>query len=290
MVPFAFSFSRPAGLVAALALAIPAATLPMGPAAAQGEPEFYEEPFAERQWEIGRRFDESQFRYCVDPRDADWEVADAIAESIAGALLLEPQRYVVEKELAIEDITKIYELMLEHCDVHMGFKLIPEGYGSWIALTRAYYESSYVFVTTDPDISSLADLEPGRAIGATVGTSAHIRLLSYLMALPAQQRWPAYPYGTNELALESLADGAVSVALVWAPSLWDEERKNEDYADLRIIDPDPLPPTSLGVGAVVLSNHAFLRNAIDEAIVALTADGTIAGILESFDFPATAGQ
>lgn len=289
-MPFAFLFPRPAVLLLALALMIPAAMLATGPASAQGEPEFYDVPYADRQWEIGRRFDESQFRYCVDPRDDDWEVADAIADAIAGALLLEPQQYVVQKEIAVEDITKIYPLMLEHCDVHMGFKLIPEGYGSWIALTRAYYESQYVFVTTDPDMRSLADLASDQAIGATVGTSAHIRLVSYLMALPAEQRWPVYPYGSNELALDSLAQGAVSVALVWAPSLWNKQRTDPAYGDLRIIDPAPLPPTSLGVGAVVLSNHAFLRSAIDDAIVALTADGTIAGILESFDFPATAGQ
>lgn len=270
-------------------LAVPAA-VSTGPAAAQGEPEFYEVPYADRQWEIGRRFDESQLRYCVDPRDPDWEVAGAIADAIAGALLLEPQRYVVDKEFAIEDITKVYQLMLENCDVHMGFKLIPEGYGSWIALTRAYYETDYVFVTADPGMRSLADLAPGHTIGATVGTSAHIRLVSYLMALPAEQRWPAYPYGTNELALESLVSGSVDVALVWAPSLWDRQRTDPAYADLRVIDPAPLPPTRMGVGAVVLSNHAFLRNAIDEAIAALAADGTIAGILESFDFPATIGQ
>ncbi len=77
---------------------------------------------------IGRRLDESQLRYCVDKRDPDWEVAGAIADAIAAGLLLEPVRYVVESEIAVEDITKVYARMLEHCDVYMGFKLIPEGY------------------------------------------------------------------------------------------------------------------------------------------------------------------
>ena len=52
-----------------------------------------------------------------------------------------------------------------------------------------------------------------------MGTSAHIRLVSYLTALPAEDRWPTYPMGTNELALESLLNGTVDVALVWAPEL-----------------------------------------------------------------------
>lgn len=262
----------------ALALAVPA------PAQ---EAEFDEVPFAPGQWNIGRRLDESQLRYCIDKRDPDWEVAGAIADAIAAALLLEPQRYVVERGYVVEDITNVYAVMLEHCDVYMGFKLIPEGYASWITLTRAYYDAQYVFVATDPALKSLADLPPGRPIGATVGTTAHIRLVSYLSALPADKRWPAYPMGTNEQALESLVNGSVDVALVWAPSLWGRQRSDPAYAGLHGIDPAPLPPTTLGVGAVVLADQKFLRSAIDEAIAALAADGTLGGILESFDFPAT---
>ena len=119
----------------------------------------------------------------------------------------------------------VYSVMLEHCDIHMGFKLIPEGYANWVTLSRPYYESQYVFVTADPDLQALADVAPTRPIGATMGTSAHIRLVSYLAALPQEDRWPTYPMGTNELALESLLDGTVDVALVWAPNLWAGRRQ-----------------------------------------------------------------
>ena len=266
-MPFAYAFQR----LAAVPLALAMIALLIGPTVAQ-EAEFDAVPFADGQWEIGRRLDESQLRYCVDKRDPAWEVAAAIADAIASGLLLEPQRHVVESDIVVEDITKVYARMLKHCDVHMGFKLIPEGYGSWISVTRAYYDTQYVFVTADPDLQRLADLPPGRAIGATVGTSAHIRLVSYLSALPAERRWPAYPYGTNDLALESLLDGVVDVALVWAPNLWAKQRQDPAYANLHVIDSTPLPPTTLGVGAIVLSDQKFLRNAIDEAIVALSAD------------------
>ncbi len=101
----------------------------------------YDEPFAEKQWTFGRRLDESQLRYCVDRRDPDWEVAAAIADAIAQGLLLEPQRYVVESNFVIEDITKVYAILLEHCDFHMGFKLIPGGYSDWVTLTRAVLRS-----------------------------------------------------------------------------------------------------------------------------------------------------
>ena len=286
-MPVAFSFPRLAGPLLALALALPVAALSPAPVSAQ-EPEFFDVPYAPGQWNYGRRLDESQLRYCVDHRDPDWEMAGAIADAIAQGLLLEPQRYVVDSNIVIEHITKVYGIMLEHCDLHMGFKLIPEGYANWVTLTRAYYETQYDFVTGDPDIHALADLAPGHPIAATIGTMAHIRLVSYLMALPAEDRWPTYPMGTNDLALESLLNGTADVALVWAPSLWAKQREDAAYADLHVIDPKPLPPTTLGVGALLLSNETFLRTAVDEAITALISDGTIQSILDKYKFPATA--
>lgn len=285
-MPVAYSKSdRP---IAALVLAVFTAATPYAPLSA-AEPSFYEVPFAPGQWNYGRRLDESQFRYCVDRRDPDWEVAEAIADAIASALLLEPVRHVIDSDLVQEDITKVYAVMLEHCDVHMGFKLIPGGYPNWVTLTRAYYETDYAFVTAAPGVEKLSDLPAGRAIAATMGTSAHIRLVSYVSALPTEDRWPVYPMGTNDVALEALLDGTVDVAVVWAPFLWGKQREDPAYADLRVIDPDPLQPTTLGVGALLLSDEIFLRTAVDEAIAALTADGTIAAIRDEYDFPATVG-
>lgn len=270
-----------------LALAVLLAGLSPRPGSAE-EPEFYFRPYAPNHWTFGRRLDESRLRYCVDRRDPDWEVAAAIADAVASALLLEPQQYVVDRNFVAEDITKVYALLVERCDMHLGFKLIPGGYAQWATLTRPYYEAEYIFVTNDPDIGSLDDLPPGRPIGATLGTSAHVRLVSYVSALPARDRWPVHPKGTNDLALGSLLDGSADMALVWAPTLWAKQRAEPAFSGLREIDPRPLPPTALGVGAMMLRDETFLRTAVDEAIAALTADGTISAILEYHRFPATA--
>jgi polar amino acid transport system substrate-binding protein len=252
------------------------------------EAEFFDVPWANNQWTYGRPLDLSQLRYCVDPRDPDWEVAAAIADTIARGLLLEPQRYVVETGIvATEDITRLYEIMLQHCDLHMGFKLIPDGYESWVTLTRAYYQSQYAFVAADPNTTALTAVSHARPIGVTLGTSAHLGLLSYLRLLPAAERWPIYPMGTDDLALAALLDGTVDVALVWAPSFWARQHADPTYAGLHIIDPNPVQPPALGVGALLLSNQTYLRAAVDEAIAALTADGTIAEILTYYGFPAT---
>lgn len=272
---------------ACLGLAVLALPLLVPPAAAQ-EPEFYDKPFAENQWTYGRRLDDAQLRYCVDKRDPDWEAAAAIADAVALGLLLEPKRHVVESDVEIADITKVYEVMLEHCDVHLGFKLIPEGYPRWVTLTRPYYEAGYVFVAADPGIASLGDLPPGRPIGATIGTAAHLRLVSYVTALPAEKRWPIFPLGSNARALAALADGTVALALVWAPSFWAAQREDPALAAFRVVAPDPLPPTEMGVGALLLGKETFLRTAVDEAIEALSRDGTIAAILDAYGLPARA--
>ena len=284
----AFSFGRLAGSLLALALTVPLVGLLPAPASAQLEPEFTDIPYDPQQWTLGRPLNESEFRYCVDRRDPDWEVAGAIADAIAGALLLQPQRYEVESRIIIEDITRVYRIMLEHCDIHMGFKLIPEIYPTWIALSRPYYEAEYVFVTADPNVHSLADVAPSRPIGATGGTVAHIQLVRYLTTLPAASRWPTYPYGTSALALQALLDGTIAVAVVWAPDLWARQKADPASAALRVIDSSPLQPSGYGVGALMLADQTFLRTAVDDAIASLIADGTIASILAEYGFLARA--
>lgn len=255
------------------------------------EPEFFDIPYAYGEWNIGQRMDESVLRYCVDQRDSDWEVANEIANAIAGALMLEPKQYLVKRTFVVEDFTVLYGMLLEHCDIHMGFKLIPGGViPNWVTMTRPYYETQYVFVAADTNINKLADLAPGGLIGATMGTSAHIRLVSYLRALPSEQRWPTYPFGTNDLALEALLKGTVDVALVWAPTLWAQQLKDPNYEKLHVIDPSPQLPTRLGVGAILLSDETFMRAAIDEAISALVSDGTIQKIIDTYGFPAKPGH
>lgn len=255
------------------------------------EPEFFDVPWAYGQWTYGRPMDMAQLRYCVDARDPDWEVAAAIADTIARGLLLEPQRYVVETGIvATDDITRVYEIMLQHCDLHMGFKLITEGYEAWITLSRAYYESQYVFVAAGGNASALAEIPRERPIGVTIGSSAHLGLLSYLRTIPTAERWPIYPMANDDLALEALLGGTVDVALIWAPTLWARQRAEPAFSGLRIIEPNPVSPITLGVGALMLADQTFLRAAVDEAIGALTADGTIAEILEYYEFPATAAR
>jgi polar amino acid transport system substrate-binding protein len=76
------------------------------------------------------------------------------------------------------------------------------------------------------------------------------------------------------------------VALVWGPSFWALAQSDPAIAKLRTISPNPLPTLTADIGAAVLANESFLRSNVDQAIAALTADGTIKAILDGHKFPA----
>src|SRR3569623_118315 len=153
ILAFAFPFRRLATLIPALLLVVPALLVAVPRAMAQQEPDFYDDqPYAPGQWDIGRQLNQSEFRYCVDPRDPSWQVDGEIGDAIAQSLLLQPKRYGVPSEFVIEDLTKVYAILLQDCDVYMGFKLIPDGYPDWVTLTRTYDQIGYEYVTAKPEL------------------------------------------------------------------------------------------------------------------------------------------
>lgn len=243
-------------------------------------------PFVPDEWKYGRRHDGSNLHYCVDARDPDLPVARKIGEAIALALLLKPNEHVMGDNVVSEDLDNIYRVFLETCDLYLGFKLIPDAYPGWLTITRPYYRVSYVFAATNGTWKSLADVPKAQAIGSTMGTSGDLRLIQYLQSLPANERWSRYPMSTDEFALRALLRGSIGAALVWGPALWALQMNEPEFAKLRLIAPSPLPATTADVGAALLANEAFLRTNVDQAIVSLTADGTIQKILTSSKFPA----
>jgi polar amino acid transport system substrate-binding protein len=174
--------------------------------------------------------------------------------------------------------------------VFFGFKLVTDAYPEWLTITRPYYRSTYVYVAADPAWKSLADMPTTRPIGATIGTSADMRLSQYLLAIPAAKRWDKYPMSSDEAALRATISGTTGAALVWAPALWALGKTDPAIAKLPQMAPSPLPVSTADVGAILLSKQSFLRSSIDQAIASLTADGTIAAILKDEDFPGSAEQ
>ncbi len=155
-------------------------------------------PFVVDPWRFGTHESSSALRYCIDERDPDWPVAREIAAAVVGALLLQGKEYIIgddprTADMSGEDLDDTYRLLIEHCDVLFGFKLVQDAYPAWVTITRPYYRSTYVYVAAEPSWKALRDMPTTRAIGATIGTGADMRLTQYLMAAPADERWDKYP-------------------------------------------------------------------------------------------------
>ena len=257
-----------------------------------GVPGFADTPFVVDDWRFGTHETNATLRYCIDKRDPDWPVAEKIASAVAAALLLRGNEYMVaqdpkDADMSGDDLDDTYRTLIEHCDAFFGFKLVPDAYPAWITITRPYYRSTYVYVAADPAWKSLADMPTGRAIGATVGTIADLRLSQYLLAVGAGKRWDKFPMSSDEAALRAVVDGTTGAALVWAPALWALRKSDPEFAKLPEMAPAPLPVSTADIGAILLNRQTFLRTSLDQAIASLTSDGTIADILKEQNFPGT---
>jgi polar amino acid transport system substrate-binding protein len=253
-------------------------------------PSHADTPFVVDQWRFGTHETNAALSYCIDERDPDWPVARRIAAAIAAALLLQPKEYLIgndprTEDMSGEDLDDTYRKLIQRCDVFFGFKLVPDAYPQWVTITRPYYRSAYLYLAADPAWKSLGDMPTTRAIGATVGTSADMRLSQYLLAIGADKRWDKFPMASDDAAVRAVMRGTTGAALVWAPALWALRKTDADIAKLPEMAPSPLPVSTADVGAILLSRQAFLRASLDRAIASLTADGTIAAILKDEDFP-----
>lgn len=249
-------------------------------------------PFVVDDWRFGTHETNAALRYCIDRRDPDWPVAQKIAAALVAALLLQGKEYLIADDLKTadmsgEDLDDTYRMLIQRCDVFFGFKLVPDAYPAWVTITRPYYRSSYVYVAADPAWKSLGDMPTTRAIGATIGTGADMRLSQYLLAVSADKRWDKFPMASDDAAVRAVMDGTTGAALVWAPALWALRKTDAAIAKLPEMAPSPLPISTADVGAILLSRQSFLRTSLDRAIASLTADGTIAAILKDANFPGT---
>src|ERR1700733_5317618 len=131
------------------------------------EPAAADTPFVVDEWRFGTPETNSALRYCIDARDPDWPVARKIAAAVAAALLLQGKEYLIgddpkTADMSGEGLDDTYRMLIQHCDVFFGFKLVADAYPAWVTVTRPYYRSTYVYLAADPTWKSLADMPATR--------------------------------------------------------------------------------------------------------------------------------
>lgn len=225
---------------------------------------------------------------CINPAGFMAKYEEEVGKTIADALLLAPKfSFHTPRQITppldyrlLFDPRQIFVMLQNNCDGFMGFTLASEGYPGWLRLTRSYLTTRMVLVVKDPAVQSIADLPLDKQIAVRSLSSADNQLIVYLQSVPAERRVKRLPLFDHRSVLEALARDEVSAALIWEPALLAYTRGDPAGAGLHEIQlPFQVPPLEFGIA--MRSADTYLRTNIDQAIEALSRDGTLEALAGS---------
>jgi polar amino acid transport system substrate-binding protein len=208
----------------------------------------------------------------------------AVAQAVAGALLVEPRMQPIESLRPPEaldyripfDTDELFLMFDGRCNAFLGFTLSTD-YPEWLLVTRPYLSSDNVLVVNDPAYQQLSDVPKDRPLGTRMFSAEDAQLTQLIGALPPDQQWRRHPYRNYGIALERAIDGSVGASIVWEAGVYLATDGDPGAAGLTLRKlPFPTTPIQLGFG--VPSNDRFLEQALSQAIDILTADGTLAAL------------
>ena len=186
-------------------------------------------------------------------------------------------------------------LNAQRCDVVMG---VPAGYGA-LQPTRAYYRSSYAFVTRHDRHRHIRSFDDERLKRLTIGiqvTGDDYNNPPAAQALASRhlaqnvRGFTVYgdyskPDPQRDL-VDAVADGRIDVAVMWGPTAGYFARREPTPLDVVPIDADndgPSLPLAFDIAMGVRRNDAALREALDAFIVRRSAE--IRRILITYGVP-----
>lgn len=231
-----------------------------------------------------------RLRFCVYPLGLTAELDREVARAIAGALLVEAEVFEVSSVIRVPGLSTIpiseeelFVHLSNNCDAFLGFTLGTGLYDPWLTPSRPYATTRFVAVTLDEQLRRLGDLPPGGVVGTEMLTEGDAQVGAYLRSLPEDRRWRRFPYPHAPVLIERLGDGTVTVAVAWEPAVMYATELHG--LEARVLDPAPVSLPTRDIGMVLRSDQLFVRDAVDAAIAALVADGTLAEIFERVGFP-----
>jgi len=224
-------------------------------------------------------------RFCIWPETSTAAFDRAVADEIAGALLLRSSFHeidIIPGSLTDEEFWHhMFIRLTESCSAMLAAVLSPvTELEDWLTITQPYLSSPFVAISGDETISSLGDLGPRGLLGTTVFSDVDLAVLNYLQTLSADQRWRRLPYEDIGTMLEHLQQGVLTAGLVWQPALVAALPDNLERYGLREISMAPLRTSRRELGVLLRSDDTALRVSLDQAISALWEDGTLVALAE----------
>ncbi|RRH70306.1 substrate-binding periplasmic protein [Falsigemmobacter faecalis] len=240
-----------------------------------------------------RRMEGDRLSVCADVSGRTLAFDRRVAQLIADSLFLEMDFHEGFGGYPTSGDGFLDELQIaltNSCDLVVGMTVQENSpFPEWATLTRPYVSLPYMMMVKE-DYQSLGDIPRDLKLGTALGSMGERVMITWNQQQPKSARFTRFPYADMPLMARRVLDGTIAGGLIWSPA-WAELLANHpEAADLRAVPISPVPATVTRIGALVKTRDTFLRVQIDEAIDALVADGSIAGLMAEFNWPGTPGD
>lgn len=228
--------------------------------------------------------DSTTLRFCVDSREPEWELHRDIATAVADALLLDVDffEFGYDYAEAARQFQGVPENLLfiflgDECEAFLGTRMSEISiHPEWVITTRPYISTGHIVATRSPEVldpATVLDKKEGPKLGIALGSPMNSSISFYF---PDTNR-RVYP--TEEALLEGLQNGQVQAGFFYEPRLYALTGGDPASVGLSTAPFSQVPASRWHVGMSLNEDRAYVRTLIDQAIVTLLEDGTIAGIL-----------
>ena len=241
-----------------------------------------------------RRMDGDRLHVCLDQTGKTNDFDRAVAQAIADALFLKAEFHEGFGGYPTSGAGFLDELqiaMTNTCDIMPGMTVQENSpFPEWAVLSRPYVSLPYMLAVAD-DYRTLLDIPRDRKLGTALSSMGERVFITWNQQQPEDQRFVRLPYADMKLMAKRVADGSIAGMIVWQPVLAALRKSgNPDATALHTVPLSPVPEMVTRVGILMKSRDTYLRTQVDQAIDALVADGTIAGLMEDFGYEGVAGD
>lgn len=240
-----------------------------------------------------RRMEGERLSVCADVSGRTLAFDRRVAQLIADSLFLEMDfqegfgGYPTSGDGFLDELQIA---LTNNCDMVVGMTVQENSpFPEWATLTRPYVSLPYMMMVKG-DYTRLGDIPRDLKLGTALGSMGERVMITWNQQQPKTARYSRFPYADMQLMARRVLDGSIAGGLIWAPAWAELKATYPEAAALRSVPISPVPETVTRIGALVKTRDTFLRVQIDEAIDALVADGSIAALLEEFNWQGTPGD
>lgn len=225
-----------------------------------------------------------QLIFCLDQQNPSWKFEQDLASALGKALGVPVEFYVHRTPLGIDDRaqpldrTEMLRLFAHHCDVYPGLVGATTPAFDYPAdeqmfASRPYLKVSYLFVSRDPAVTSLARLPKTAPISMEIGG-----LPAYFMYTTRKGQFTDRPVSSSARVVSDLVAGKAKLAMVFAPQLYNAV-PNLAKAGLKAAPVTELPNMTWYVILGMRRDRPSLRSQLDSALSRLISRGEVARLL-----------